>query len=37
VNDGGAIRSTPSFSMEFSHYQEVREELADIPKPAVKK
>ena len=29
----GATSGTASFSMEFSHYQEVREELADIPKP----
>jgi len=33
----GATSGTASFSMEFSHYQEVREELADIPKPAAKK
>ncbi len=33
----GATSGTASFSMEFSHYQEVKEELADIPKPAVKK
>jgi elongation factor G len=29
----GATSGTASFSMEFSHYAEVREELADIPKP----
>jgi len=28
----GATAGTASFSMEFSHYAEVREELADIPK-----
>jgi elongation factor G len=28
----GATSGTASFSMEFSHYQEVREELADLPK-----
>ena len=28
----GATSGTASFSMEFSHYAEVREELADIPK-----
>jgi elongation factor G len=33
----GATSGTASFSMEFSHYQEVREELADIPKPDAKK
>ena len=33
----GATSGTASFSMEFSHYAEVREELADIPKPAEKK
>ena len=32
----GATSGTASFSMEFSHYQEVAEELADIPK-ALKK
>jgi elongation factor G len=32
----GATSGTASFSMEFSHYQEVREELADIPKPEKK-
>jgi elongation factor G len=30
----GATGGTASFSMEFSHYAPVREELADIPKPA---
>lgn len=29
----GATSGTWSFSMEFSHYQEVSEALADIPKP----
>jgi len=29
----GATSGKASFSMEFSHYQEVREELADLPKP----
>jgi elongation factor G len=33
----GATAGTASFSMEFSHYAEVREELADIPKPDAKK
>jgi len=33
----GATAGTASFSMEFSHYAEVREELADIPKPTEKK
>ena len=33
----GATSGTASFSMEFSHYAEVREELADIPKPNEKK
>jgi elongation factor G len=32
----GATSGTASFSMEFSHYAEVREELADIPKPGDK-
>jgi elongation factor G len=32
----GATSGTASFSMEFSHYAEVREELADIPKPGEK-
>jgi elongation factor G len=32
----GATSGTASFSMEFSHYAEVREELADIPKPEKK-
>jgi elongation factor G len=29
----GATSGTASFSMEFSHYAAVREELADLPKP----
>ncbi len=29
----GATSGTASFSMEFSHYAPVREELADLPKP----
>jgi elongation factor G len=29
----GATGGTASFSMEFSHYAAVREELADLPKP----
>jgi elongation factor G len=34
INDlRGATSGTASFTMEFSHYAEVREELADIPKP----
>ncbi len=33
----GATAGTASFSMEFSHYAEVREELADIPKQQEKK
>lgn len=33
----GATSGTASFSMEFSHYQEVREELADIQRPDEKK
>lgn len=32
----GATSGTASFSMEFSHYAPVREELADIPKPTRK-
>jgi elongation factor G len=28
----GATSGTASFSMEFSHYAAVREELADLPK-----
>jgi elongation factor G len=32
----GATSGTASFSMEFSHYQEVSEALADIPKPEKK-
>jgi elongation factor G len=32
----GATSGTWSFSMEFSHYQEVSEALADIPKPEKK-
>ncbi len=33
----GATSGTASFSMEFSHYQEVREDLADIQRPEEKK
>jgi elongation factor G len=33
----GATSGTASFSMEFSHYAEVSEALADIPKPDAKK
>src|SRR4051812_40545521 len=32
----GATSGTASFSMEFSHYASVREELADLPTPAKK-
>jgi elongation factor G len=32
----GATSGTASFSMEFSHYQPVREELADLPTPEKK-
>jgi elongation factor G len=32
----GATSGTASFSMEFSHYAPVREELADLPEPAKK-
>ena len=32
----GATSGTASFSMEFSHYAEVNESLADIPKPEKK-
>ena len=32
----GATSGTASFSMEFSHYAEVAEALADIPKPEKK-
>jgi elongation factor G len=33
----GATSGTASFSMEFSHYAEVSEALADLPKPDAKK
>jgi elongation factor G len=32
----GATSGTASFSMEFSHYAAVREDLADLPEPAKK-
>ena len=32
----GATSGTASFSMEFSHYAPVREELADLPEPTKK-
>ena len=32
-----ATAGTASFSMEFSHYAAVREEMADIPKRDAKK
>jgi elongation factor G len=32
-----ATAGTASFSMEFSHYSPVREELADLPKKDEKK
>ncbi len=35
MNEGGT--GTASFSMEFSHYAPVREELADLPKKDARK